>query len=144
MQKPKENTHFLHPSSDYLGAMLGRLGAILGLSWTMLGILGPSWPSWGHLGAILGHLGPSWRHLGAILGHLGAILAPSWAILGHLGSILGPSWVQGALQQEKCEFPRCSIIPGPAECAKRFIICLLKNPPPPNGEHGVLNRSEEI
>ena len=56
------------PSWSHLGAILGRLGAILG-------------PSWGHLGVI-----------GAILGHLGAILGPSWAILGYLGAVLGPCW----------------------------------------------------
>ena len=41
-------------------------------------VLGPSWASWGHLGAILAMVG----HLGAILKHLGAVLGPSWGIFG--------------------------------------------------------------
>ena len=54
---------------------LGRLGAVLGPSWSRLGaVLGPSWavlgPSWGHLGA-------SWGRLGASLGPLGAIFEPA-------------------------------------------------------------------
>ena len=87
-----------------LGALLGRLGVILGLSWGSLGdplgapegLLGQSWrpsikrgvpyvrppsgplkiASWGALGAILGALGASWAPLGAPLGHVGAILRP--------------------------------------------------------------------
>ena len=66
-----------------LGPVLGCLGAVL-RSWE--GHLGQSWPSWGHLGAVLGGLGPSW-----------ARFRPSWAVLGlnradfklNLGSILG-------------------------------------------------------
>ena len=58
-------------------AFIFHLGAILGLSWAILG------PSWGHLGANLGsswaNLGPSWANLGAILG-----------LSGHLGPTLGP------------------------------------------------------
>ena len=91
-----------------MGRSWGRLGAILGLSWA---ILGPSWGHLKHLGAILGpswgHLGPSWGHLGVILGHLGPLLGPSWghlgvilghlghlgAVLGHLGAISGSSRV---------------------------------------------------
>ena len=83
-----------------LELLMAPLSAILEPSWV---ILGPSWAISGPFGGILG---PSWGHLGA-----------SW---GHLGPILGPSWVQGALQQVIYEFPRCSIIPGLAECAKRL------------------------
>ena len=49
----------------------------------------PSWPSWGHLGAVLGL---SW----AIFGHLGASWGPLGAILGHLGASWGPPEVLGA------------------------------------------------
>ena len=44
---------------------LGLLGAIL----VVLGaILGPSWPTWGHLGRSWGGLGQSWGDRGVILG----------------------------------------------------------------------------
>ena len=64
-----------------------HLGGILGVSWAILGYLGPSW---GHLGAILGHLGGILGHLGASCGHFGAILAASCSILGHLGATWSP------------------------------------------------------
>ena len=61
---------------------MGPSGAVLALSWPVLGHLGPSW----------GRLGPSWGRLGAILGRLGGVLGTSWAILGRLGGLLGASW----------------------------------------------------
>ena len=70
-------------------AILGHLGAVLGLSWGHLGLLwGPSWgklgTSWGYLGAILGlfggNRGPSWGRLGPSCGQFG----PFWAILAKL------------------------------------------------------------
>ena len=85
---------------------VGRLGALLGLSWAHFGasyglleaLSGASWgplgPLLGHLGALLGRLGalcgslgPSWGDLGSPLGRLGAISeAP--------GAVLGRSWLE--------------------------------------------------
>ena len=62
-------------------AVLGRLGAILGPSWA---VLGPSWAVLGLLGAILGR---SWAILGLLLGC-------SWGVWGCLGlswAVLGPT-----------------------------------------------------
>ena len=99
-----------------MGLSSGPLGALLGLSWALLG------PSWGPQGPLLGlswaileaidqkrgrrlfqsHprgpknrlLGPSWGALGALLGALGAVLGLSWAslgaVMGHLGAIWRP------------------------------------------------------
>ena len=57
-------------------------------------LLGPSWPAWSHLGAILGpswgYLGPSWGHLGPtspIMDHL----RPSW---DHLAPKTGPRYAE--------------------------------------------------
>ena len=62
-----------------LGAVLGSFWAVLGRLEAVLrsweGHLGQSWPSWGHLGAVLGGLGPSWAVLGpfsTVSGRLGA------------------------------------------------------------------------
>ena len=78
---------------------LGRLGAVLELSWAVWGSwkqnarflnffgarLGPSWgplgPFWAPLGPSWGPLGPSWGHLGGLLGRLGAVFGASWAVL---------------------------------------------------------------
>ena len=62
-----------------LKGLLGRLGAVLGVSW---GILGASRDLLGrlgrHLGASWGRLGGSWEGLGASWGRLGSVLgAPS-------------------------------------------------------------------
>ena len=62
----------LEPSRAKFAVILGPLGAILGLSWGIGAILGPSWD---HLGAILV---PSWDRL-----------APSWAPPGAM-AILRP------------------------------------------------------
>jgi hypothetical protein len=68
----------------HLGAVSGRLVAILWPSWGRFGV------SWGHLGPFWAALGPSWGHLGPSWGHHGAIWAPS---CGHIGAILMPCWV---------------------------------------------------
>ena len=50
----------LEPSRTGLGAVLGRLGGLLGRSWALLDSLGGSrGPSWGLLGASRELLGPS-------------------------------------------------------------------------------------
>ena len=54
---------------------LGRLGAVLG-------------PSWSRLGAVLG---PSWAVLGAIVGRPGGLLEPLGAVLGSSWAVLGLS-----------------------------------------------------
>ena len=93
----------------HLGGLLGDLGAILGVSWTVLGrrkvdkaqkpktvdnlkkinvfgLFGPSRrTSWRPLG-------PSWRPLGGVWGHLEASLGRLGGFLGELGGHLGPSW----------------------------------------------------
>ena len=63
-----------------LKGLLGRLGAVLGVSW---GILGASRDLLGRLGR---HLGASWGRLGAlgrVLGRVGSVLGASWERLGH-------------------------------------------------------------
>ena len=83
----------LGPSWARFGVILGHLGAILRRSWVDLGaILGPSWPTWGHLGRSWGHLGRSWGNLGQSWGDLGAALGAFWLTWGHLGPILRLSW----------------------------------------------------
>ena len=87
---PREKDTLSYYMNDLdLEAILGHLGAILGLSWPCWGHPDPSWShlgtSSGHLRLSWGHLGPSWGHLEAILGRLEANLGPFWAILG-------PSW----------------------------------------------------
>ena len=68
-------------------ASTGRLGAVLGPSWSHLGATwGRLGASFGGLGAILGALGATWGRLGASLCALWAILVPSW---GHLGDLEG-------------------------------------------------------
>ena len=82
-------------SLDHVGANLGYLGAILGLSWGHLRAFltssgaqdglkrAPRQPkrlSWGHPG---GFLGPFCTHLGLSWGLRGAILDLSWTILGQ-------------------------------------------------------------
>ena len=55
----------LGPSRTGLGAVLGRLGGLLGRSWALLDSLGGSrGPSWGLLGTSWEHLGASWELLG--------------------------------------------------------------------------------
>ena len=56
--------------------------------------------------------------LGAYWGLLGATLGPFWL---NLGAILGSE----CTPTRNFNFPLCSTIPGPAECAKR------SNPPTP-------------
>ena len=61
--------------------VLGRLGRLLGPSWSRLGASGGVLePSWHDLGAVLGRpwgvlgrLGASWGRLGNVLGHLGSV-----------------------------------------------------------------------
>ena len=61
--------------------VLGRLGRLLGPSWSRLGASGGVLePSWHDLGAVLGRpwgvlgrLGASWGRLGSVLGHLGSV-----------------------------------------------------------------------
>ena len=102
----------LGPSWGPRGGHLGRLGAVIGASWSVLerrkleksrtpktlkitmkindlGILEASWEaSWSALGASWRPLGPSWGHLG----RLGALLGRLGGLLGPLGRFLGPSW----------------------------------------------------
>ena len=70
---------------DVLGGMLGISLVILGLCWSILGFVGPSW--W-YVGAMLAHLGASW-------GQVGAKLEPNWSQIGakmaQVGSQVGPS-----------------------------------------------------
>ena len=54
--------------------MLGRLGAMLGPCWAILGpscaYVGPSWaslePCWAYVGPSWGHLGLCWPYVGAV------------------------------------------------------------------------------
>ena len=67
----------------FLGSVgvLGRLGRLLGPSWSRLGASGGVLePSWHDLAAVLGRpwgvlgcLGASWGRLGGVLGHLGSV-----------------------------------------------------------------------
>ena len=70
----------------HLEVFLDPLGAILELSWV---ILGPPWAfpelPWGHLGAIL-------VYLGASLGNHGASLAPLRVTLERSWAMVCPSW----------------------------------------------------
>ena len=74
-----KNIVFLILSSSW--PSLGPSCTLLGISWALVGLLGPSWASLGRL------LGISWT----ILGHLGPLLGLSWASLGHILCHLGPS-----------------------------------------------------
>ena len=65
------------PKIDF-GALLGRLGAVLGAEWAHIAFgldilrhFGGLEPSWGRL---VDCLGASWGRLGGVLGHLGSIL----------------------------------------------------------------------
>ena len=63
-----------------LKGLLGRLGAVLGVSW---GILGPLGTFWDVLGGILARLGGVLGALERVLGRLGSVLGASWERLGH-------------------------------------------------------------
>ena len=65
----------------------GRLGAVLGSSWS---VLEPSWVVSGRLGVVLG---PSW----AVLGSFGSVLGQLGTILGRLG----PSWASRGARPPK-------------------------------------------
>ena len=71
---------FWNPFFPASWGVLGRLGRLLGPSWSVLGA------SWGVLGASGGRLGASWARLGGILGRLGGVL-------GRLGGFLGRFWI---------------------------------------------------
>ena len=97
-------------SWDGLGPILGRLGAVLGISEAVLGLFlwlseepskslknhwffndfGGSGGVWGRslggLGAVLGRLGASWAVCGWSWGGLGAVLGRSWGVLGGSGN----------------------------------------------------------
>ena len=66
-----------------LKGLLGRLGAVLGVSW---GILGASRDLLGRLGRHLGASGGVLGALGRVLGRVGSVLGASWE---RLGSVLG-------------------------------------------------------
>ena len=84
-----------------LGAVLGRLGAILRLSWVVLGAPDTIWePSWAVLRPSWAILGLSWAVLGApetIWGPSWAVLGPSWAMLGLSWAVLGQDGIQRLL-----------------------------------------------
>ena len=115
--KWQEGTHIVNQSGQ--GEEGGQgVGALSELFWR---VLGPSWGSWGGLGALLG---PSWGSLGGLLGALEGLLGLSWRVSvkrwgvlpfrppsgaikiaswdalgpllgrswGRLGGLLGPSW----------------------------------------------------
>eukprot|EP00959_Pyramimonas_sp_CCMP1952_P414348 8681528-Pyramimonas_sp.AAC.1 len=67
----------------FFGAFSGREAQIVGSwspSWALLGtVLGPSWVVWLLLGPSWGPLGPSLGRLGSFSGWFGAIVGASWA-----------------------------------------------------------------
>ena len=67
-------------------AVLGRLGPVLRLSWAVLGRLGPVlWPFWAVLEPSWAVWAPSWGRVRPSW----AVLEPSWAVWGAFGAVLG-------------------------------------------------------
>ena len=76
--------------------MPGR-GAVLGLSWPLLGRVGPPWGGLGpqevpKMSLLDPSSGPSWHPLGALVGRFWAIWSLPEALLGPFRGRLGPSW----------------------------------------------------
>ena len=109
-----------------LGVLLGHLGS-------KLGVMGPSWLSWSHLGP---HAGGSWAHFGSKLGDLGSklrvlgdILGSCWgyvgAMLEHLGAVLQhltSTCVVKALILKKCQKCNTYHTFGTSERAQRVQV----------------------
>ena len=90
-----------------LEGLLGVLGDVLRISWSLLGPSGANLarlgPSWAVLGASWGRPGAIWGRFEGVLGTPWAVLEASWAVLGASSSVLGASW---ALLAPKKELPR--------------------------------------